>query len=246
MSAQTCFRDFEHDALPHLNSAYNLARWLTGNDQDAEDIVQEAYLRALKYYRRFRGGDARPWLLKIVRNAYYTWCRQNPSGQFTDFDEDLAFSHPDLVNSNLSNPEEVLMRKSGDLLLRRAIQVLPYRSREILILRELEEMSYDEISTVVGVPLGTVMSTLSRARARLRQSVTDLTDGAVRPTAENAEALGASCSDTHCFASCSEYRSEPSNRRKDTQYAGKRGGKGYGQDARCLSDSDGLREELGD
>src|ERR1700735_5498466 len=105
MSAQTCFRDFDQDALPHLNSAYNLARWLTGNDQDAEDIVQEAYLRALKFYHHFRGGDARPWLLKIVRNIYYTWWRQNPTGRFTDFDEDLAFSDPDLASSSLANPE---------------------------------------------------------------------------------------------------------------------------------------------
>jgi len=204
MSAQTCFRDFEQDALPHLNSAYNLARWLTGNDQDADDIVQEAYLRALRFYHGFRGGDARPWLLKIVRNTYYTWSRQNPTGRFTDFDEDSAISDQDLANSSLANPEEVLMRKSGSLLLRRALQALPSRSREILVLRELEEMPYNEISAVVGVPIGTVMSTLSRARARLRQSVTDLTNAATSPEAESDEAPGASCSDAPCALSRSE------------------------------------------
>jgi len=204
MSAQTCFRDFDQDALPHLNSAYNLARWLTGNDQDAEDIVQEAYLRALRFYHGFRGGDARPWLLKIVRNTYYTWSRQNPTGRFTDFDEDSAISDRDLANSSLANPEEVLMRKSGSLLLRRALQALPSRSREILVLRELEEMPYNEISAVVGVPIGTVMSTLSRARARLRQSVTDLTNAATSPEAESDEAPGASCSDAPCALSRSE------------------------------------------
>ena len=204
MSAQTCFRDVEQDALPHLNSAYNLARWLTGNDQDADDIVQEAYLRALRFYHGFRGGDARPWLLKIVRNTYYTWSRQNPTGRFTDFDEDSAISDRDLANSSLANPEEVLMRKSGSLLLRRALQALPSRSREILVLRELEEMPYNEISAVVGVPIGTVMSTLSRARARLRQSVTDLTNAATSPEAESDEAPGASCSDAPCALSRSE------------------------------------------
>jgi RNA polymerase sigma-70 factor (ECF subfamily) len=204
MSAQTCFRDFDQDALPHLNGAYNLARWLTGNDQDAEDIVQEAYLRALRFYHGFRGGDARPWLLKIVRNTYYTWSRQNPTGRFTDFDADPAVGDQDLANSSLANPEEILMRKSGALILRTALQALPSRSREILILRELEEMSYNEISTLVGVPMGTVMSTLSRARARLRQAVTDLTNAVARPEAESDEALSASCPDAPSASSRSE------------------------------------------
>jgi RNA polymerase sigma-70 factor (ECF subfamily) len=169
MSAQSCFRDFEQDALPHLNSAYNLARWLTCNDQDAEDIVQEAYLRAFRFYHSFQGGDPRPWLLKIVRNVYYTSSRQNPAGRFVDFDEDLVSN-----DAYSANPEEVLLRKSSGELLQRALEMLPARAREIVILREREEMSYKEISTVVGVPTGTVMSTLSRARARLRQFVVEL------------------------------------------------------------------------
>jgi RNA polymerase sigma factor (sigma-70 family) len=169
MLARSCCADFEQDALPHLNSAYNLARWLTRNNEDAEDLVQEAYLRAFKFYRRFRGGDARPWLLKIVRNAYYTSLQQNPVRRLIDFDEDLVSRDP-----YFANPEEILIQNRSGALLRRALETLPARSREMLILRELEGMSYKEISTVVGVPTGTVMSRLSRARARLRQSTTDL------------------------------------------------------------------------
>ena len=185
MSAQSRFPDFELDFLPHLNSAYNLARWLTRNDQDAQDIVQEAYLRALRFHRSFKGGDVRPWWLMIVRTVYYTWWRQNPVGRFVNFDDDMACRHPDLANSSLPNPEEVLIRKSSGALLRKALEALPSRSREIFVLRELEGMSYNEISTIMGVPSGTVMSTLSRARARLRQSVTGLTNA--RPEVERDE-----------------------------------------------------------
>ncbi len=180
MSAHSYSGDFEQDALPHLNSAYNLARWLTRNDQDADDIVQEAYLRAFKSYRSFRGGDARPWLLrllKIVRNTYYTSSQKNSAHHFIDFDEDLITTDPCLPNQ-----EEVLIQKSSGVLIRRALEMLSTRSREMLTLRELEGMSYKEISTVMEVPMGTVMSTLSRAHARLRQLVADLTNA--RPAAE--------------------------------------------------------------
>ena len=170
MSAQSCAGDFEQDALPHLNSAYNLARRLTRNDEDAEDIVQEAYLRAFKSYHRFRGGDARPWLLKIVRNVSYTLLQKHSAQQFAEFDDNLITS-----DSSLRNPEEVLIQESNYVLVRRALSTLPTRFREMLTLRELERLSYNEISTVMGVPVGTVMSTLSRARARLRHSVTSFT-----------------------------------------------------------------------
>ncbi len=180
MLEHSCLRDFEQNALPHLNSAFNLARWLTRNDQDAEDIVQEAYLRAFKFYHRLQSGDTRPWLLKIVRNVFYTWRRQNPERRFIDFDEDLVTRDPWLANQ-----EEVLIQKDSEALLRRAVEMLPTRSREVLILRELEGMSYKEISTVLELPTGTVMSTLSRARARLRQSVTDLTNGKPEVGGEN-------------------------------------------------------------
>jgi RNA polymerase sigma-70 factor (ECF subfamily) len=161
---------FERDLLPHLNSAYNLARWLTRNEQDAQDIVQETYLRAFKAYHRFRGGDARPWLMKIVRNVYYTSVERSSSRQFVDLDEDLVTNDP-----RSANAEQLLIQESSAVLIRRALETLPTRSREILMLRELEGMSYKEISTIMDLPTGTVMSSLSRARARLRQSVTDLT-----------------------------------------------------------------------
>jgi RNA polymerase sigma factor (sigma-70 family) len=180
MSGQKYFGDFEQDALQHLNSAYNLARWLTRNDQDAEDIAQEAYLRAFKSYHRFRGGDARPWLLKIVRNVYYTSLQKNSARQFVDFDDDLITNDP-----SFPNPEEILIQNSSGVLLRRALETLATRSREMLILREVEGMSYKQISTVVGVPTGTVMSRLSRARAHLRQSVADLTNTRVEAGREN-------------------------------------------------------------
>lgn len=160
---------FEEDILPHLNSAYNLARQLTRNDQDAEDIVQEAYLRAFRFYDRFRGGDGRPWLLKIVRNVFYTWLRENPAHRHIDFDEDLVNSDP-----QFANPEKALVQSTSGALLQRALEALPTQGREVLVLREIEGMSYQEISTVVGVPTGTVMSRLSRARTRLRQSVMEL------------------------------------------------------------------------
>jgi RNA polymerase sigma-70 factor (ECF subfamily) len=176
---ENCFQDFEKDALSHLNSAYNLTRWLTRSDQDAEDVVQEAYLRAFKFYHRFRGGDVRPWLLKIVRNAYYTWSRQNLVGRLIEFDEDLVRRDPQLANR-----EELLIQNSSGALLRRALETLPTRSREMLILRELEGMSYKEISAAVGVPAGTVMSRLSRARASLRQLLTDLMNSEPKTTAK--------------------------------------------------------------
>jgi RNA polymerase sigma-70 factor (ECF subfamily) len=179
MSAQTCPGNFEQNALPHLNSLYNLARWLTRSDQDAEDIVQETYLRALKSYHRFRGGDARPWLLKIVRNVYYTLLQNKSARQFIDFDDDLITGDP-----CLPNPEEILIQASCGVMVRKALETLPTRSREMLTLRELERMSYKEISIVMEVPLGTVMSTLSRARARFRQSVTDLTTEGSQPPLE--------------------------------------------------------------
>ena len=171
---QSCSSDFEEVALPHLHHAYNLARWLARNDQDAEDIVQEAYLRAFRFYCHFRGGDVRPWLLKIVRNTYYTWSRQNrvPKLSIESEEGDLASR-----DQPCGNPEELAIQNSSSGLLRNALETLSPHFRELLILRELEGLSYKEISNVVGVPTGTVMSRLSRARTRLRQSVADLTTG---------------------------------------------------------------------
>ena len=156
---------FEQAVLPHLDAAYNLARWLTRNERDAEDVVQESYLRAFRFFAGFRGGDARAWLMRIVRNTCYTWLHANrPLQEATEFDETL-FS-PD---SPSPNPEEAVLQNDRGALVRKALEALPANFREVLILRELEGLSYKEIADITGMPAGTVMSSLSRARDRLRQ-----------------------------------------------------------------------------
>ncbi len=170
MLEQNHIPSFEQAVLPHLDAAYNLARWLTRNEQDAEDVVQEAYLRAFRFFAGFRGGDARAWLLKIVRNTCYTWLHANrPLQDAAEFDENLF--PPD---SRALNPEEVVLQNDSRTLVRRALERLAPNYREVLVLRELEGMSYKEIADITGMPAGTVMSSLSRARDRLRQVLTDL------------------------------------------------------------------------
>ena len=156
--------------LPHLDSAYNLARWLVRNGDDAEDVVQEAYLRAFQYSSGFRGGDARAWLLTIVRHTSYGWLRKTRAYEpVAQFDEEIHTS-----GTETSNPEQLLLQNADRRLVEKALSQLPVRFREILVLRELEDLSYKEIADVMGVPMGTVMSTLSRARARFRQAAGDL------------------------------------------------------------------------
>jgi RNA polymerase sigma factor (sigma-70 family) len=161
---------FEQTVLPHLDAAYNLARWLTRDEQDAQDVVQESYLRAFRFFAGFRGGNARAWLMQIVRTTCYTWLRANrPLQEATEFDENLF--PPD---SRALNPEEVVLQKHNGAVLRKALEMLPANFREVLIMRELEEMSYREIAEITGMPAGTVMSSLSRARGRLRQALAGL------------------------------------------------------------------------
>jgi RNA polymerase sigma-70 factor, ECF subfamily len=169
---------FEQAVLPHLDAAYNLARWLMRNEQDAQDAVQEAYLRAFRFFPDFRGGDARAWLLKIVRNSCYSWMRANrPLQDATEFDENVFA--PDVRSPN---PEEVVLQNDSCALVRRALQKLPPNFREIIILRELEGLSYREIANITGMPAGTVMSTLSRARGRLRHILTICRNGDTVPS----------------------------------------------------------------
>ncbi len=158
---------FEQVVLPHLNAAYNLARWLTRNDHDAEDVVQEACLRALRFFSGFHGEDGRAWLLAIVRNACFDWLRRYRPGEVpAAFDEDLHSAvDPD------HTPEGLLIKRADRLKLREALEALPLVWREVLILRELEGLSYKEIADVAGIKLGTVMSRLARARARLQQQL---------------------------------------------------------------------------
>ena len=156
---------FEQAVLPHLDAAYNLARWLTRNERDAEDVVQESYLRAFRFFAGFRGGDARAWLMRIVRNTCYTWLHANrPLQEATEFDETLFSSDP-----RTPSPEEAVLRNDRGAVVRTALETLPANFREVLILRELEGLSYKEIAEITGMPAGTVMSSLSRARDRLRQ-----------------------------------------------------------------------------
>jgi len=153
--------------MPHLNAGYNLARWLTRSEPDAEDLVQEAYVRALRSFDGYRGGDPRAWLLSIVRNTCYTWLRQ----RHAHFDDTAAADAADVADDPAAGPEAQVIRHSDGALLRRALEDLPVEFREALVLRELEGLSYKEIADVAGVPLGTVMSRLSRARTQLQHAL---------------------------------------------------------------------------
>jgi RNA polymerase sigma-70 factor, ECF subfamily len=160
---------FEEVVLPHLDAAYRLARWLTGRSHEAEDLVQEASLRAFRYLHTFTGGNGRAWFLKIVRNTCYQW-RGRAAAAVTDvFDERLhSAAQP------TGDPEVLFARAEGSALIERALNELPLRFRELLVLRELEGLSYRELADIGGVPVGTVMSRLSRARQALHQVLTGL------------------------------------------------------------------------
>lgn len=158
---------FAEVVLPHLDAAYNYARWLTRSGHDAEDVVQEACVRALRYVDGFRGGEARAWFLAVVRHAGYDWLSRNRPAEVTAVDETTleAFPGPARLGPEQRAIERAEARALGD-----AIAELPLGFREVLILRELEEMSYKEIARVTDTPIGTVMSRLARARALLSRS----------------------------------------------------------------------------
>jgi len=159
--------NFEEALLPHLNAAYNLARWLTRNPDDAQDVVQEAYLRALRFFGGFHGSDGRSWFLRIVRNTCYTWLKQNKSlGLVSTFDDNLH-----VKESETPDPETSQVLKSQSQLVMEAVDQLPLEFREVIDLREFEELSYKEISRLLDIPIGTVMSRLARARKHLQKSL---------------------------------------------------------------------------
>jgi RNA polymerase sigma-70 factor (ECF subfamily) len=166
-------RRFELLALPHLDAAYNLARWLAGNTTDAEDVAQDAYLRAYRYFDAFQGGNFRVWLLTIVRNAFITWVKENRSGRMVFVPDtptaETAESEKTLWGSQPRDPESLLLESVDSQTLSRLMEQLPAEYREVLLLREVEDLSYKEIAEVTGVPIGTVMSRLSRARLSLRK-----------------------------------------------------------------------------
>ena len=170
MTSQEKLRRFDEQISPHLKSAYNLARWLTRSHEDAEDIVQDAFLRAFSAFESFRGQDAnpesgKPWLLTIVRNTSLTWLKRNRNAEaMLAFDETL-----DEPKERSADPEEILLISCDREEVRQALEQLPLDFREAIILREMEGFSYKEISATTGVPLGTVMSRLSRGRDWLRR-----------------------------------------------------------------------------
>jgi len=158
-------RQFEEIFLPHLDAAYNLARWIVHNDQDAQDIVQEAFIRAFKGFQGFRGGNGRAWLLTIVRNTAYTWMNKRmPDQKLVPYVEER---HANIISIDQSTNESVLEKRRQDL--SDALKRLPSEFREVIVLYEIEGLSYKELALSLGVPVGTVMSRLSRARRRLQQ-----------------------------------------------------------------------------
>lgn len=166
MSPSELTAEFERVILPHLNSAYNLARWLLRDEQDAQDVVHDAFIRAHRYFGSFDGTDGRAWLLGIVRNACFSFLRASKVHSIPAH-EDLDFQ-----TSTEPSPEREMMLKEDLKALRDCIEALPPEYREAVVLRELEELSYKEISIAAGIALGTVMSRLNRARIRLENCLT--------------------------------------------------------------------------
>jgi RNA polymerase sigma-70 factor (ECF subfamily) len=158
-------RSFEEVVLPHLDAAFNYARWLTKNDADAEDVVQDAYVRALRFFSSLRGEDARAWLLTIVRNTWYGRFPRRAGGGVTTVGQDDADADQ-RADESLDPEAQAIQRQTVDQV-RRALETLPTDFREVLVLREIEGLSYKEIGVIVGIPIGTVMSRLARARERL-------------------------------------------------------------------------------
>ncbi len=161
---------FEQTILPHLDAAYNLARWIMANDQDAEDMVQEAYLRAYQYFTGYHGGNSRSWLLTIVRNTCYTWLKENRSQALTvELDDEILDGDAESID-----PETILQRNANQQVMRNALERMAVGYRELIVLRELEGLSYKEIALIAGIPIGTVMSRLARARQQLKNCLASL------------------------------------------------------------------------
>jgi RNA polymerase sigma-70 factor (ECF subfamily) len=158
---------FRELVMPHLDAGYNLARWLTRNADDAEDVVQDACLRAMRYAASLHGSAARAWFLTIVRHAFYDWCRRNRPAEIAQDDGaaiDAAIANP------ASGPEQMAVRGAESRALADALAELPLQYREVIVLRELEELSYKQIAQIAEIPIGTVMSRLARARNLLQRS----------------------------------------------------------------------------
>ncbi len=158
-------RRFEKLFLPYLDAAYNLARWIVRHDQDAQDVVQDAYIRAFKGFHRFRGVNARAWFLTITRNTAYGWLNRHAAEEdLISYDEE---KHAKIIL--MKEPEHDLVSEERKERLQIALEQLPWEFREVIVLYELEGLSYKELAATLGIPVGTVMSRLSRARRRLRE-----------------------------------------------------------------------------
>ena len=158
---------FERLVLPHVDAVFNLARWLLRRPEDAEEVAQEALLRACRFFRGFHGEDVRAWMLQIVRNTCYSWLEKNrPRELMIEFDEELHLQP-------VASPESIAITNDDRERLTRALEALPSRFREVIVLRELEGCSYREIATIMSIPIGTVMSSLSRARRQLHSALAD-------------------------------------------------------------------------
>jgi len=162
---------FEQLVLPHLDAAFNLAAWILSSRTDAEDVTQDAMLRAFRFFESFYGGDVRAWLLQIVRNTCYTWLEKNRRMKMTDqFDEQLHMQ-------SSATPESIAIAGDASERLQQALETLTPRFREVIVLRELEGCSYKEIAAITSIPIGTVMSSLSRARRQLQSALAKAAGG---------------------------------------------------------------------
>ena len=188
-------RRFQELMLPHLDAAYNLARWLSGSASDADDIVQETFMRAFRFFDSFHGERARPWLLAIVRRTWYTeWDRRTSSLEVAQLDDEFDDLAMEESSAAFADPQALLLRAESTRIVHKALAQLPVEFREVLILRELEEMSYREIAIVADLPVGTVMSRIARARQKLAASlqtfcehnVPETSPGAGHPIAKEA------------------------------------------------------------
>jgi len=174
LSSHAAASKFESAVLEHLDAAHNLARWLMRNDQDAQDVVQESCMNALRAFDSFRGGDFRAWFLAIVRNTSFTWLRRRKNSSGPAAQQSLEAGAEIAADCEVYDPQAIAIRAADTDLVRRAIAALPEILRETLILREMEGLSYKEIGKIVGVPIGTVMSRLARARMQLQAMLAEM------------------------------------------------------------------------
>lgn len=187
---------FAQAVLPHVDAAYNLARWLTGDAQDADDVVQEACLRAFRLFGGFRGGDGRPWLLAIVRNTWFSECARRKQARMQPWQDDADPLPADDLATYGADPAALLARADDVWRMRAALARLPVAYSEVLVLRELEDLPYRDIAAIVDVPVGTVMSRLARARQQLARLLTQ-GDTSERTNVTPIRASGAASAKEH-------------------------------------------------